>query len=234
MKEVYLIYASIPSILFENKMDQFVKNKMNYKFCNNYYRGLYAWTTDKKILFEFLDFRKGAKSIYTVIKRKFDKEEFQAFKSENSYEKLSYYTFHRDKDDESSKSNKSAKTIICTKEEYEEVYDMGEQYIFDYMSQIITAEYITFKDEFKLALDYIGYCDIFNRIYDGLEEYDNSDDFYFSRHEMSNFNNSYGLSYYGNKSIDIYDNKLVIFINIFYEMIVGYDPNNEIKLVIYR
>jgi hypothetical protein len=35
MKEVYLIYASIPSVLFDNKLHEFVKDKMRYKFHNN-------------------------------------------------------------------------------------------------------------------------------------------------------------------------------------------------------
>jgi hypothetical protein len=235
MKEVYLIYASIPSILFDNKIGDFVKDKMKYKFHNNYYRGLYAWTTKKKILKEFLEVREGAKSMYTVIKREFSKNEFQEFKSENSYEELSYYTFYHDMDDDVTESDiTDNRTFVCTKEEYEETYDMGMQYMYDYMAQIVNVDYLIFKDEFKMALDSIGYCDTFNRIYDGLSEYDDHDDFYFSRHEMTQFNNSYGLSYYGNEVVNICENKLVIFINIYYEMLVGYNPNNEIKLLIYR
>jgi hypothetical protein len=91
-----------------------------------------------------------------------------------------------------------------------------------------------FKDEFKMALDKVGYCDLFNRIHDGLNDYDEYDDFYHDRQEMTNFNNSYGLTYYGNQVIDICDNKLMNFINIYYEMIMGYNPDREIKLLIYR
>lgn len=240
MKEVYLIYASIPSVLFDSKMHQFVNNHMKYKLHNDYYRGLYAWTTKKKILKKFLEFRDGAKSMYNIIKREFDNEEFQIFKIENSPEELIYRVFSYDKNDDSdeSKDNKlntpSEYKLVCTKEEYEEVYDFGEQYMLDYMSQVVKAEYLVFKDKFKMALDSIGYCDMFNRIYDGLENYDNGDEFYFNRTEMSNFSNSYGLSYYGNPAVDILSNKVLIFMNIYYEMLVGYNPDVEIRLLVYR
>ena len=45
---------------------------------------------------------------------------------------------------------------------------------------------------------------------------------------------SYNLTCYGNPYIDIYDNKLFLFINTFYEMIVGYKNGDEIKLLVYR
>lgn len=234
MKEVYLIYASIPSILFDSKLHDYVKDNTKYSLKNGNYTGLYAWTTKKSLLNEFLEFRENAKSMYTIITREFTKEEYYAFKSENEYEKLAYYRFYHNMEYCKSESiEKYSTSILCTKEEYEEVYDQGEYHLLDYMTQIVNTEYITFKDEFKLALDRIGYCDMFNRIIDGVDE-DEFNEFYHDRHEMSEFNHSYNLSYYGNNLFDVCENKLAIFLNIYYEMIVGFDPNSEIKLLIYR
>jgi hypothetical protein len=101
------------------------------------------------------------------------------------------------------------------------------------MCQIVSAEYVAFKQEYQQALDYIGYCDVFNDIHDGYGG-EGQDSFYSDRHEGTDFNRSYNMSIYGNPRRYVYENKLTVFISIFYEMIVGYDPNQEIKLLIYK
>jgi hypothetical protein len=235
MKEVYIVYASIPSTLFDCKLHDFVNDESRYNLKNMCYTGLYAWTTKEDLLNQFMEFRKGAKSIYNIITRKFTKEEYHAFKKDNYYEELNYYKYFYDKDDNKHGSvNKFLLSIVCTREEYEKIYDNGYQYMFDHMSQILNVDYLIFKDEYKLALDYIGYCDMFNRVHDGLNYDGTYDDFYHDRNEMSAFNSGYGLSFYGNNFIDICESNLSVFINVFYEMIVGFDPNTEIKLLIYR
>lgn len=248
MKKVYLIYAKIPTVLFDSKMYQFVKNNTKYKLCKNYYIGLYAWTPHKILLDTFMDFRKGANKIYKIVTRKFSKNEFNIFRKENFYEELLYYKIPSRTgydDDEffigwepTKKDSKLDKElffsnqdntgkIVCTREEFTQTIEYGHDYLFEYMTQIVTAEYSVFKDKYIKALDYIGYCDEFNSMH-GNEE----DDFYFERYDATCYYKSYNLTYYGQPAIDIYGNKLAIFINIFYEMIVGYDSSKEIKLLI--
>ena len=252
MKKVYLIYAKIPCILFDSKIHDFVNDVSKYKNTNNKYIGLYAWTTKKILLNSFIEFRSGAKKIYNIIERKFTKEEFNQFRKENFHEELLYYqipTIDNYEDTEfyigfeaskkntkkeiqqffSSKNNQ----IVCTRCEFTNVIEYGHQYLMEYMCQIVDAEYCVFKSEYQQALDYIGYCDIFNDVHDGYED-EGIDEFYSSRHECSDFNRSYGLSIYGNPRRYLYENKLAIFISIFYEMIVGYNPDEEIKLLVYK
>lgn len=251
MIKVYLIYAKIPALLFDCKLYEFIKDDSKYKLSDGYYIGLYAWTTSKLLLDAFLDFRKGANKIYKIKKHEFTKNEFKYFKSDNISEELvyqkipyengidasydSYEGWIPSKNDTKKDIEKffnspsdSAK-IVCTREEYNTLYEHGPRYLCDYLAQIITAEYLVFKDEYKMALDYIGYCDNFNLIHDEPE-----DQFYFDRAQMTEFNKSYDMSYYGNKPIDLYENKVALFINIYYEMIVGYDSNEEIKLLVYK
>ena len=72
-------------------------------------------------------------------------------------------------------------------------------------------------------------------IHSGIDDYDHVDDFYHDRHEQSEYNRQFGLTYYGNYiTNNLFENKLFLFINIFYEMILGYDPQVEIKFLIYR
>ena len=250
MKKVYILYAKIPIHLFDSKMYQFVHTHTDYILRDKYYIGLYAWTTNKILLDTFMDFRKNALKMYKLIIRKFSKDEFHAFKKENFYEELSYYKIPASPgwdDDEFyigwipsktdtssdkhlffSDSNKAGQ-IVCTRQEFTQTMEYGHDYLFEYMTQIINADYCAFKNKYIQALDYIGYCDEFNNTHD-----DPDDNFYFDRYESTGYSKSYGLSYHGHKAVDIYGNKLSIFINIFYEMIVGYDETQEIKMLIYN
>jgi len=97
------------------------------------------------------------------------------------------------------------------------------------MSQFVIVDYNALKDEYQLALDKIGYCDTFNIINN-----DQDDEYYEDRYLMTENSASYGLSYYGNKYVDIFNNKLPIFIYIFYEMLFGYLPDREIKFILYH
>ena len=206
-------------------MHEFVYNSTKYKLTDKYYIGLYAWTTNKILFNDFIDFRTGAKDMYEVIikkKKEFTKEEFRAFRIENFHEELMYYripvkTDKWDSDDEYNtgyepnkkdkeneeffKFNKKYSQIVCTKFEYEELFEHAQQNLFDYMAQIISADYIVLKQKYQLLLDKLGYCDIFNNMHDGLDSYDEQDDYYYSRYEATEFNRSYNLTCYGNPYI---------------------------------
>ena len=249
MKKVYLIYAKIPSLLFDNKLHGFVYDSSKYKLSNGYYIGLYAWTTNKILLDTFIDFRKGANKIYKLVTKEFDKNDFVMFRKENFHEELSYYRFSSESsyyevDDfntgfEPSKKeseeeineffadNKNHFRIVCTKCEYVKIAEDSAQYLADYLSQIINVEYSIFKNKYIVALDSMGYVDEFNRIH-----YDTDDALYDDRGASTDYNNSYDLSFYGNHMVDVYKNQIALFINIYYEMIVGYNPNDTIKLLI--
>lgn len=257
MKKIYLIYAKIPSLLFDAKMHDFVSDSTKYKFTNKYYIGLYAWTTNKIVFDAFINFREGARDLYKIViknKNEFTKEEFKMFRKENLHEELLYYRIPtrsnwnddfnigyepnkrdtiNEKQEFFSKKDK-VHQIACTRYEYEELFEYGHQFLFEYMAQLVNADYVAFKYKYQLALDYIGYCDIFNSIHDDRDDNDCDDTFYSERNESTQYNNSYGISYYGNPFIDIYENKLSLFINIFYEMIVGYKNGSEIKLLVYK
>ena len=229
MKKIYLIYAKIPSLLFDNKLCNFVKDSTLYNLKNGYYTGLYAWTTKKVLLDSFMDFRQGAVKIYKVKIRKFTKQEYNVFRQMHHYEELLYFKIptndsYIDDFDETgwipkkndSKmdiesfffKNKDVNQIVCTRHEVGELFEYGDRHLHEYMYQIITGDYYAFIDKYKLALDYIGYCDMFNMIHDGFYETDEEDKFYADRYEMTNYCKSYNISFYGNKNIDIYDNKI--------------------------
>lgn len=255
MKKLYLIYAKIPTILFDTKIHDFVSDESKYRLMNNHYIGLYAWTPNKILLDAFLNFRNGAKDMYRVVKRKLTKDEYLIFRKEHFYEELLYYrisskndsteeTFNigyepskkdsiEDKESFFSKKD-GVNQVACTRYEFTSLFESAQQYLYEYMYQIVQAEYIAFNSEYQQMLDYLGYCDVFNDIHDGYELSDDGDLFYWDRHESTQFNKSYNLTFYGNKLVDIYENRITLFINIYYEMIVGYTPGYEIKLLIYK
>ena len=76
--KVYGIYAIIPTEVFESRMSKLVydKNKFRLSKNENYYYGLYAWTTKKKVVKEFLDIRN--KNMYKVQEIKSPEDEKDA------------------------------------------------------------------------------------------------------------------------------------------------------------
>lgn len=251
MKKVYLIYAKIPADLFSLKIKGFVKHSSEYVYKNNHYIGLYAWTTNKILLAGFTEFREGAKNIYQIKTEKMEKDQFRMFRKAYFHEELQYYKIpsrigydeefligyepsKKDSKEEKeaffSTDDKSVQ-VVCTRHEFMTICEYGHDYLLEYFYNCIKADYIGFKSKYIQALDYIGYVDIFNHIHEGISDYDTEDEFYSDRYQSTVYNNSYNLSFYGNSAVDLYENKAVLFINVFYEMIMGYNPKVPIKLV---
>ena len=109
--------------------------------------------------------------------------------------------------------------------------DEGHVYLYDYFSDIIKVDYSIFNNKYINALDCLSYCDEFNILrYNNALSYDESE-LYTERYEMSEYNHSFNLTGFGNhKMIDLYANRFAIFVNLFYEMIEGYNKKEEIKL----
>ena len=73
--KLYLIYAIIPSNVFSTRIKYLIDNVKDFKTQGNDRVGLYAWTTSKKILEEFLEGRDH--DIYKVIKKEFMDDDAQ-------------------------------------------------------------------------------------------------------------------------------------------------------------
>ena len=72
MKTVYVVYAKIPSHLWNKKICHLVSNSIEYKYNEelDYHVGIYAWTTSKKYIELFKeDFSIIYKTLLNIKKR---------------------------------------------------------------------------------------------------------------------------------------------------------------------
>ena len=236
MKLVYIIYASIPNRLWEAKLkylineSSYVLSGKEYNYDGNNRTFLYAWTTKEKYLNAFKYFRENAlKNIYKIEAAEMDKLEYSQFVERYENERLRYIEIPTN-DNEMFGTNDFTK-ILCTLNEANYTIYEGHVYLYEYFSDIIEVDYSIFNNKYINALDCLSYCDEFNILrYNNALSYDESE-LYSSRYEMSEYNHSFNLTGFGNhKMIDLYANRLAIFVNLFYEMIEGYNKKEEIKL----
>ena len=237
MKTVYVIYAYIQNRLWESKLKYlidehiYVLSGKEYDYDGDKRSFLYAWTTKEEYLNDFKYFRKNAiGNIYEIEKMKMDKSEYSNFKDKYENERLLYRQIPAN-DNEFYGTNDYINTL-CTNNEFVCAVDEGNVYLYDYFSEIIKVEYCIFNKKYVNALDCLGYCDEFNVVKYEIDTLpDRYHDMYSDRYELSEFNNSFNLTGFGNHRIDLYANKFAIFVNLFYEMIEGYHKNEEIRMV---
>lgn len=205
MKTVYLIYASIPELIF-NKVKYLMGTSGNYfKWKNHNMYGLYAWSDDIKLVKEFTDLR--YQEIYNIVKKKFEPDEFKRFKKAHKLDKLGLYKF---------KINNNEKIdIVCTNNEH---YVSTEEYE-SYMPEFGTIVYkevpfSIFNDKIINALDILGYVANYTRTYSDDEEYD-------AIISCIDHNESYGLTYFGNKIAIDFHNEVGNFVLLYKFFLIG-------------
>lgn len=215
---VYLIYAKIPSEIFLNNI-KFIINKSERYIrteSSKYFIGLYAWSRNKEYINEFLKIRKGCK-FYILKKMKMCKYDFKMFKNDYEYEELNYYDYQR-----GDYNHLPPVKIISTKNEYNEIYDYGEQKISEEMLDTIFNEYSDyywFNDKLIDALDKLSYttnCDILCG--GNIDCFDENE--LLHRSEFACNNACYGYTVEGNIYMPFGDNKFILFINEYRQMLM--------------
>lgn len=174
MKTYYLVYANVPSILFENAYKHIIGNSWEYEQMNvngnSVYHGLYAWTSKKSLLNEFLKYRDPAtyqikecyddEYIQTVLKEKYWNQKIDTYtlvalygkgNFSNGYDILEAYRHNTKKSDDVKTFN-----VIMTKEEYVNCTEYREENWLDFGLHA-EMRYDIFTDEFIQLLDEIGY-----------------------------------------------------------------------------
>lgn len=89
--EIYLVNIEIPINVFNLQYIYFIDNSEKYVYRDNTMYGLYAWTTDKDLLEEFLNTRN--KSIFKVKSKKVDKKELKEMKKSYETHQLDWYIY---------------------------------------------------------------------------------------------------------------------------------------------
>ena len=89
--EVFLINIEIPINVFNLQYIYFIDNSEKYKYRNEIMYGLYAWTTDKTKLEEFLNTR--SESVFSVRSKKINKKELKELKEKYKTHELDLFMY---------------------------------------------------------------------------------------------------------------------------------------------
>lgn len=222
--KIYNIYVKIPSRYIEvdymsdenpllHKYTYYLTDiEKIYQLRHNdqYYTGLYAWTTDKKLLKVFLNDRPS--SIYNVVKDNIDEYEFinRYYKTHQLKERK--YTYINEKGEMGSMK------IVSTKFEYEAVSDPT-RILNDIFVQIVHYDYRLFNADIIDALDYLGYT----KFYDRMFRYDDDDWM-----EFIDYNESFGVTASGHKDYFTFSNQVNLLIYLFDYFFTGINVDDPI------
>lgn len=212
--KVYGIYAIIPTEVFENRMSKLVydKNKFRLSKNENYYYGLYAWTTKKKVVEEFLYIRN--KDMYKVKEIKIPKEDERDFKLEFKFEELAYYNY---------KVGKEEYEVLTTLNEFTESCDNRSENLDELLYEEITndvADYEILKKDLIKALDIIGYTTYYDIECGGNPEV-TTDEEANDRLALASDSKSYNQTVYGRRYIDFTENEFEALLYIYEPMFMG-------------
>jgi hypothetical protein len=199
MKTVYLINAMIPRDLYDKGLKFLLHSKSDFRLNSNVMTGIYAWTTSKKYLDDFLTVRD--KSIYKVIPIEFDdKEEFKSFKNDNKESMLSYQTFNSSFYTEKTKEVE----ILVTFNEYIQSTEYGEENMYEFgCFNMNLINYNIFKDKLIDDLDILNYTYEYDKRNENEEK------------ELVDYNRSFGLTSRGSLIRFDSDNEVNILLHLF-------------------
>lgn len=206
MKRIYFIYVSIPELIF-NKAKFIIAKTERFRSKKGKTFGLYAWTTDKNILGEFLEVRNN--EIYSITKKEIEKDEFKTVKSEYPSQELKRYKYYLD----DSEDDKKSIDIVSTKFEYINSTVDGQENIYEFGPNVYEdAPYQIFNDEIIEALDFLGYTDKYDLTYgDG------------DRIDQVSYNNSFGLTALEKNKRIKFDNQMNILLYLYRFFFYGND-----------
>ena len=187
MAKVYFIFTTIPEKVFTSRIKYFIDPQTIHRYHRmdeGKMHGLYAWTTSKKKLLNFLETRN--EDIYNVKKEDIPigkKEYLHELRKEIGNLELNFHEFETDNED-------GKLELVTTKDEYIAVTeDLEPNYWQFVIGDLIDIDYKIFNHGIQEALDYLGYTAHYCMNND--EDYENG------MCDMANHNNSFGRTVFG-------------------------------------
>ena len=165
---IYMIYTGIEEDVYNEEIKYLLPQTPMYRWKDNKLYGLYAWTTKKKLLNEFMEVRSNG-GIYTVKEQEETEELLYAMNDRYTLLKLNYYKFQSVPDE---KGNKTI-SIVTTKNEYVITTEDGMQFIYSDFTEYINsiADYRMCNDSIMDALGRVGYNEWYDSIF-GVDDPD--------------------------------------------------------------
>lgn len=152
--KLYLIYASIDAYIYDSEIKFLLPNQSVFQREEMKMKGLYAWTTKKKLLNEFREARDES-NIYMYLKKEIDTEEFKIFKSDYNMLELKSYGYFKGYDE---KHESEYINIVSTKNEFIVITEEGVTYIQEDLDEMLLNLdiYRCFNDKMMKAITLLG------------------------------------------------------------------------------
>lgn len=199
MKSIYLIYISIDESTF-NIFKYVLPNVHDYKWIDDKFYGLYAWTNGKSKLTDFMEVRDN--KVFNVSKKELDEDEYDLFKDHFHLLELKRYNYKT--------NDKKDMEVVSTKNEMIEIFSNGKENYMEFGPTVDDSfNYRIFKKDLINALDILGYTSIYDLNYGSMEEND-----------LASYNGSYGLGPVGNMIL-AQPSELNLLIYLFYYTFYG-------------
>lgn len=205
---VYFIYVRIHEKEFNHMISYMVSNKSEYSYSESsrLYTGLYAWTTKKKYVKQFLKERTNNHN-YIVREKEIDDVRFDIFSGDYKDLKLGEYKYKGYKD--------KKYLLITTFNEHTQCEEYARENIYEMLR--LDVDYMWFKDEYIDALDMLSYTTLYDE-YAGEDSRMYSTDELDHRLDLADTNRSYGLTVLGNKLINMYGYSYILLQTLFREL----------------
>lgn len=207
MKKVYLLYIILSITEYKDKYYTILEKPHQYKKLDEERMiGLYAFTTKKSYMKEFLKVRNKKRFYLKTVEM--EEDEFHEWRIDNLTFELSKYPIPTDKTKENNV------IVLCTKYEYIMVTENTKELLIEQFQPYLTVDYMVFTEEYQKALDIIGYTTMYDIIVGG-------DPNIFSEEEMeervdyANYNLSFNQTIYGKLYPINFVNQFNLFISLF-------------------
>lgn len=208
MKNVYLIYIKVDNDSF-NTLKYIIPNVHDYIWRDEKFYGMYAWTSSKSKLSDFLETRE--EKVFVTSKKELDSDEFELFKEHFYTLELNRYKYNTIRLDK-----KETVEVVSTKNEYIEVVENGSENYQEFGPTVSDRfNYKIFNKDIIKALDILGYTEVYDLNYG---TYDDS--------VLADYNKSFGLTPLGN-IISTTPSALSLLIYLFYYTFYGKMPYSK-------
>ena len=168
--ELYLIYADIDCKVYDKEIKYILPNEPVFQKDGQVMKGLYAWTTKKKLLKEFKDDRKDA-NIYLYLKKEVDEDELENFLDKYDMLQLKRYGYNKGTDEN---GKDRFINITSTKNEFIITTEFGAENMQEDIDEIFDhlLELRAVNDDVCKACCVLGIMRYWKAIYGEIDEID--------------------------------------------------------------
>ena len=215
MKNLYMIYIIVPSDVFNSRIKYLIDSRYStFKYKDGFITGLYAWSTNKKLVKKFIESRAD---VFKVKKKEMSDASYKKYKKNYFDLRLEDRRYFadvsiRDNDVEKVVESDLYMDVISTKFEFiAATYEISENMASFGPASYLSYDYKIFNDLIIEALDVLQYT----LLYDTFVPTNPESDEMLEREDVAHYNSGFNLTPYSNIMLDFTSNECVALLYLF-------------------